>query len=109
MARGKNDKIVKGTTKSGIKFQIDERIKDDTRLLQLICDAQDKDASDMDKSKALFNLIALIFGGKDGAMEFQNTVASVHDGFCTTSDLMLELNEIFEAVNAKKLQASLTS
>ena len=35
--------VVKGETKSGIKFQLDSRIKDDARLLFLLTRAQNAD------------------------------------------------------------------
>ena len=35
--------MVKGKTKSGIKFEIDERIKDDTRLYQYVGEMQSSD------------------------------------------------------------------
>lgn len=92
--------MVKGKTKSGIKYSIDERIKDDTRLLQYAMEMQDEDAQI--QGKALFDMLSLIFGGRKGVIEFQNTVASVHDGVCTSELLMAELMEIMDAVNLKK-------
>lgn len=92
--------MVKGKTKSGIKYQIDERIKDDTRLYQFATEMQGTDAQK--QSQALFDLLGLIFGGRDGVIEFQNTVANVHEGVCTTEFLMAELTEIMEAINLKK-------
>lgn len=92
--------MVKGKTKSGIKYQIDERIKDDTRLYQFVTEMQSND--DQKRGQALFDLLSLIFGGRDAVIEFQNTVATVHDGVCTTQFLMDELNEIMGAINLKK-------
>lgn len=92
--------MVKGKTKSGIKYQIDERIKDDTRLFQFAVEMQGTDTQK--QSQALFDLLGLIFGGRDGVIEFQNAVATVHDGVCTTEFLMSELNEILGALNIKK-------
>lgn len=92
--------MVKGKTKSGIKYQIDERIKDDTRLYQFATEMRGTD--EKKQSQALFDLLGLIFGGRDGVIEFQNTVAAVHDGVCTTELLMAEFTEIMEAINLKK-------
>lgn len=92
--------MVKGKTKSGIKYQIDERIKDDTRLLQYIVEMQSDDQQL--QSVALFDMLSLIFGGRQGVTDFQNAVASSHEGICSTEFLISELTEILEAVNLKK-------
>lgn len=94
--------MVEGKTKSGIAFTIDERVKDDTRILYLITKASNEKTEALEKASAVFDLLSLIFGGENNAFEFQNTVASVHDGICSTDLLMEELNQIFEAVNLKK-------
>lgn len=99
--------MVKGTTKSGINFEIDERIKEDTRLVQFSTEMHNDD--DLIKTKALFDMLGLIFGGRDGVLAFQNTVASVHDGICSTEHLMTELSEIMEAINIKKSSPSARS
>ena len=93
--------MVKGTTKSGIKFQIDERVKDDTRLLQYIVEMQDTE-NQMKQSTAMFDLLGLLFGGRSGVVAFQNAVASTHDGVCTSEVMLKELTEIFEKINLKK-------
>lgn len=99
--------MVKGKTTSGIKFEIDERIKDDTRLYQYATEMQGTDVNA--QGRALFDMLGLIFGGRDGVISFQNTVASVHDGICTSELLMAELSEIMEAVNLKKSSPSARS
>ena len=93
--------MLKGKTKSGINFEIDERIKDDTRFLQYVVELQNED-DDLLRQKALYDLLGLVFGGRKGVIAFQNTVASVNDGCCTSEVLLKELNEIFEALNVKK-------
>lgn len=92
--------MVKGTTKSGINFEIDERIKEDTRLVQFSTEMHSDD--ELIRSQALFDMLGLIFGGRNGVLSFQNTVASVHEGVCSTEYLIAELSEIMEAVNLKK-------
>lgn len=91
----------KGTTKSGIKFQIDERVKDDARFLFYLTKAQDETADLSDKGKAVVNILTLIFGNDDGVIGFMNAVASAHDGVCTTDTMMSELKEILDAIDAK--------
>lgn len=92
--------IVKGTTKSGIKFQLDSKIKDDTRLLFLMTKAQSTDDL-MEAGKALMNLLSLIFGSDDNVMAFMNEVADKHKGVCSSTDMIRELREILDATEAK--------
>lgn len=92
--------IVKGTTKSGIKFQLDSKIKDDTRLLFLITRAQNTD-DQMAAGKAVMDLLTLVFGNEDNVLDFMNEVARTHKGVCQTKDLISELSEMFDALKAK--------
>ena len=99
--------MVKGTTKSGIKFQIDERIKEDARFLYYLSKAQNKNSDDaMEKSDALMGMLKLIFGSDEGVILFMNEVAAHNDGVCEMATMMSELNEIFEAMNAKNSSSS---
>lgn len=93
--------MAKGKTKSGIKFSLDERIKDDARLLFLIVQIQNDKVSVERKGALVFDLLNIIFGNEDKVMEFMDEVASKHDGFCSNEILMAELNDIFEALGAK--------
>lgn len=92
--------IVKGTTKSGIKFQMDSKVKDDTRLLFLMTKAQKAD-DPMEASTAMMDLLSFIFGSDENCYAFMNEVAAVHKGVCLPKDLISELQEMFEALNAK--------
>ena len=93
--------MVKGKTKSGIKFQIDERIKDDARFLFYL-NKLNKPSEDIEKQNAdLMGFIALIFGSDEGVINFMDAVASAHDGICDAKIMFLELKEILEKVNAK--------
>ena len=92
--------MVKGKTKSGIKFQINESVRDDARLLYMLVQLQREDVSLEEKGKIVFDMLTLIFGN-DGVMAFMNEVADKHDGICSTEAMLSELNEILESVNAK--------
>lgn len=98
--------MVKGKTKSGIKFQLDERIKDDARFLYYMAKSQDDEADTAEKSKAVMGMLKLIFGDDDGVISFMNTVASVNKGVCSIDVMLSELSEMFEALNAKNLSSS---
>lgn len=92
--------IVKGTTKSGIKYQLDSKIKDDARMLFLMTKAQ-KTEDTMAAGKAIMDLLTLIFGSEDNVFAFMNEVARTHKGVCATKDMIAELQEMFESLNAK--------
>lgn len=92
--------VIKGTTKSGIKYELDSRIKDDARLLFLMTRAQNtEDAAEA--GKYVMDLLALIFGSNDNVYAFMNEVARTHKGMCQTKDLIKELSDMFEGLNAK--------
>lgn len=99
--------MVKGKTKSGIKFQIDERIKEDARFLYYLSKIQNKNDDDlMDKSKAVMDMMKLIFGSDEGVIQFMDAVAGANDGICDMANMMAELTEMFEAINAKNSSSS---
>jgi hypothetical protein len=98
--------MVKGKTKSGIKFQLDERIKDDARFLYYMAKSQDENADMTERSKAVMGILKLIFGNDEGVISFMNTVASTNGGVCSTDVMLSELSEMFEALNAKNLSSS---
>ena len=93
--------MIKGKTKSGIKFNLDERIKDDSRLLYLLIQIQSDKVTIERKGALVFDLLNIVFGSEEGVMTFMEEVASKHDGYCTNDVLLAELNEIFEALGAK--------
>ena len=93
--------MVKGKTKSGIKFQMDERIKDDARFLYYLTKAQDESSALEDKSKAIMGILKLIFGTDENVIQFMDAVAAVNDGVCNVEKMLSELTEMFDALNAK--------
>ena len=92
--------MIKGKTKSGIEFELDERIKDDARLMHLLVRMQ-KAKEPVDTAEAMNNLLALIFGSDEGTFAFMNEVAVKHDGVCSAENMLVELTEMLEALNAK--------
>ena len=98
--------VVKGKTKSGINYQLDSRIKDDARFLYYLTKAQDEEADVSDISKAVMNLLQLIFGTDEGVIGFMNAVAAMHDGVCDVKNMLAELTEMFDALNAKNSSSS---
>lgn len=93
--------MVKGKTKSGIQFTMDERIKDDARFLYYLTKAQEEDADVTEKSKAVMGMLKLIFGTDEGVIQFMDAVAAVNDGVCNVDKMLAELLEILDALQAK--------
>jgi hypothetical protein len=97
--------VVKGVTKSGIKFQLDTKIKDDTRLLFLMTMAQKYDPDDKDSinkaNSAMSNLLTLIFGSEENVLIFMNEVAAKHKGVCDAGHMISEITEMFDAIKGK--------
>lgn len=92
--------MVKAKTKSGITFELDERIKDDSRLMYLLVRMQNASAP-IEAGKAMNKLLALIFGDDDKAYAFMEEVASKHNGVCEPEVMIAELTEILDAMNKK--------
>ena len=93
--------MVKGKTKSGIKFQMDERIRDDARFLYYLAKVQDTESDLSEQSKAVMGILKLVFGTDEGVINFMNAVASVNDGVCDVQKMLAELTEMFDALKAK--------
>lgn len=98
--------MVKGKTKSGIQFQLDERIKDDARFLYYLAKAQDDEADIGDKSKAVTGILKLVFGDDEGVIGFMNAVAATNKGLCDVQTMLSELTEMFDALKAKNSSSS---
>ena len=99
MATKKN--IIKGTTKSGISFQLDENIKNDARIVRYLTKIQKPSVDPMEKSDAFFSLLEKVFGSEENVTVFMDEVARVNKGLCSMEAMMGELNDMFEALNAK--------
>lgn len=100
----KNPNIVKGQTRSGIKFQIDKRISEDSRTMYFVRNMR-KYKDDKEKAEeaidSVYSLLELVFGSGDGLVVFMNEVAARHNGVADTKSLMEELTDIFEACDLK--------
>lgn len=99
-----NENIIEGQTKSGIKFKIDKRIKEDNRTMYFIRNMR-KYKDDKDKQEqvldAVYSLLELIFGSGDGLLIFLNETAMRHDGVASSAALIEELSDIFEVCGLK--------
>ena len=89
--------IVKGTTKSGIKYELDDKIKEDARFVFIMSKLQDDSIREnvheaLHTLRSMFNLI---FGTDEQTMLFMDAVADAHGGVCSTANLIAEMNEMF--------------
>lgn len=103
--------IVSGETRSGIKFKIDKRVKDDNRTMYYIRTMRKyKDSKDAQEKviDAVYSLLEVIFGSGEGLEIFLNEVAYRHDGVADSASLMEELNDIFEVIGLKNSSSSQT-
>lgn len=98
--------MIKGKTKSGIRFQMDERIKDDARFLYYLAKSQDEEADMGEKSKAIMGILKLVFGDDEGVINFMNAVAATNEGVCNVDVMLSELTEMFDALKAKNSSSS---
>lgn len=99
-----NENIVLGETRTGIKYRIDKRIKDDNRTMLFIRNIRKYQKRKEDEEKlvdSIYSLLELIFGSGEGLEIFLNEVAYRHDGVADSASLMDELNDIFEAIGLK--------
>ena len=97
----KNENIITGKTKSGIKFTLDKRVKDDARLLLWLTKLQDESKSVTEKSEALFALLKFFFGGDEALAVFMDEVAAHHNGIADVASLLAELSDMLEALELK--------
>ena len=89
---------MKGTTKSGFKFNIDERIIDDWRLLDAIAMAESDDPGEQIRgSRAVADL--LLGKDKESLMQF---LQKKHDGFVPAIEVTNTIAEIITSVRELK-------
>lgn len=93
--------MVKGKTKSGIAFEIDERIKDDARLTYLLVKLQTNATDPLEAGKAMNQVMNLLFGSDEAVFNFMEAIASKNDGICSQEVLVAELTDLFNEIKAK--------
>lgn len=85
--------MLKGTTKSGFFFEIEDKRLNNYELLEAISEVDDN-------ALALPKVIKLLLGDSK-ANALKNHVRD-EEGFVSAEDLMAEIKEIFEAKQLKK-------
>ncbi|MDO4800607.1 MAG: hypothetical protein Q4A15_00430 [Prevotellaceae bacterium] len=92
--------MVKGKTKSGISFKVNESIVNDARTVYFIRKMDSEESNDNEKLDAMYSLLKMVFGGETGMLSFMDTVEKTN-GNCAPDTLVNELTEIFETLKAK--------
>lgn len=86
-------------TQSGFKFDLDERILSDYRILEALKKGEDtEDANAMIEGSV--ELIDLIFGAEKPRLI--EHIQALNDGFAPITAMRQELNDVFEGVKALK-------
>lgn len=89
---------MKGTTKSGFKFDIDERIVSDWRLVDAIGMAESDDPSEQIKGT---RLVADLLLGKD-KQKLIEFIQKKNDGFVPATQMTSAIAEIIESIKDLK-------
>lgn len=90
---------MKITTKTGFKFDVDERIFSDYRFVDAVAEASDPDDK-VGELRATTKLVDLVFGDKKKA--FMDHVAKKNDGFIPAEVVNNELQYVITEYNALK-------
>lgn len=94
---------MKVTTKSGFKFEIDENVLDDWRVMEAVVDAQDED--DSIKLRGTTRLVSVVFGKNKKA--FFDHVAAKNNGRVNPDVVNEDTLDLFEQIgNLKNSSAS---
>lgn len=92
--------VVKGKTKSGIKFQLDSNIKKDAKFLFLWTKMQYSDDLVL-QNKYFWDFLTFIFGSDDKVEIFLDSVRDAHNGVCDDKTVGAELKEIMASLDVK--------
>ena len=90
---------IKITTKTGFKFEVDERIFTDYRFVDAVAAASDSD-NKVGELRATTEIVNLIFGDKK--KEFMDHLKKKNDGFIPAEVVNNELQYVITQYNALK-------
>lgn len=102
--------MLKGKTKSGVKYQIDDEglKKVEWKITKLMMKAYSEN-QDV-QIRAILDLMELVLGGASGMDAFEDAIAKAHGGFLTNEIVIAEYRELLVIVGdaLKNSQASPT-
>lgn len=90
--------MIKGKTKTGFEFELDERIGTDWRIVSNIALAESDDMSD--KVKGASALVSLLCGNNE--KKLMKHIADNNDGFVPMPAVMNELRDMIQGSNELK-------
>ncbi len=96
--------MIEGKTRTGFKFKIDERIKNDWRLIDAISRVSKDGASLAEKATATAELVDLLCGNCKA--DLMAHIQKKNDGFVPADALERELFDMITEKNVKKSQSS---
>lgn len=82
---------MQGETKSGYKFDIDDRILTDWRFTTALAKCQKSES--VKQLEGMTDMVNLLFGDK--LDEFMNHIAEQNDGYIPTEAIMADVQDIF--------------
>lgn len=85
---------MKGKTKSGFEFDVEDTVLDDYRILKAL-----NEVSEGKSGKVTYIINKLLGSEQEEAL--MTHVEELNNGKCSASGMVAELNEIFEALKAK--------
>lgn len=92
--------MVKGTTKTGFKFTIDERVLSDYRLLAALRKITSTEISETEKIGAVMDVTEFILG--EQKEKLMKHVEKLNDGFCPFKAVEEEVGDIIANTKALK-------
>lgn len=94
--------MIKGKTKTGFKFEIDERLAEDWRLLEAITLADSRNVTE--RVKGTTTVVDMLLGkNKNQLMEH---IMKLHDGYVPTTALTDELASMLSSIKELKNSTS---
>lgn len=96
-----------GKTKTGFKYEIDDRVLNDWRFVNALARAQGGVDNDdkMDQLRGSLEMVNLMFG-KEGEAKLMEHIAKTNDGYVPTEAVMNEIKDIFESKQVKNSHSS---
>ncbi len=87
--------MITGKTPTGFEFEIDERILNDFRYVELLAMAESDDASEILKGVTMLPKFML---GDKGAKRLKDKIASENDGFVPQELVYAEITAIIDVI-----------
>ena len=87
-----------GKTKSGFKFNIDDRILTDWRFTMALTKAQNSEG--LEQLQGAQQMVALMLG-EEGQAKLMEHIAKKNDGYVPAEAVMKEVQDIFESKTVK--------